>query len=160
MGLDHFAWFEGQQALTVAWEVGGEASFKLKCKVLQAGYLHQLLGLSNRITRMEAYRNDAPAMPLHPTLRFAAPQTFMVYSPQPNPFADKTSVGFYLPEAGQVSLTLMDESGRVLLTQKADFKNGFNQFDMDLQQLNTSGLLFFRLEAAAGTGSGKMIRQR
>lgn len=160
MGIEHFAWFEAQKSLTVAWEHGGEAAFKLKCKVLQAGYLRQMLSLNSRITRAEAYRNDASATALYPTLRFSAPQAFMVYTPQPNPFADKTSVSFYLPEASPVSLTLMDESGRILLTQKADFKTGFNQFDIDLQQVSTSGLIFFRLEAAAGTGSGKMIRQR
>jgi hypothetical protein len=39
----------------------------------------------------------------------------------PNPFVNKTQIGFYLPEATEATLTIFDETGRTLFTQTGDF---------------------------------------
>jgi hypothetical protein len=46
---------------------------------------------------------------------------FELYQNQPNPFVNKTLIGFHLPEATEATLTIFDETGRMLFTQKGNY---------------------------------------
>ena len=59
-----------------------------------------------------------------------------------------------------VAAIIRDESGRVLLTQKGDFAKGYNQFSLDRQLLNTTGLLYYTVETATDKGTKLMIQAR
>lgn len=160
MRSDFFAVFPEQHALTVATDLGGKASFTLKYRVLAAGYLHQMLRIGSNITPAEAYRVQESNARTSVALQFPSPNRFEVYPVQPNPFMDKTSVSFFLPQAMEARLKLTAEDGRTLQTQKKTFPAGFNAFDVDLRGNNVSGVLYFKLETAQGNGSGKLIRVR
>ena len=43
---------------------------------------------------------------------------FELYQNQPNPFVNKTMVGFHLPEATEATLTVYDEAGRMVYQKK------------------------------------------
>ncbi len=158
MSNEYFALFPAKKALTVAWELGGKAAFTLKCRALQSGYLHQMLSIGSNITTAEAYAAGEETTKRRPMLQFPSPARFQVYPAQPNPFIEKTSISFFLPEAGEATLKLTGENGRVLLVQKKAFPGGFNTFDIDLKDGSTSGVLYYQVETAAGNGAGKMIR--
>ena len=158
MSNEYFALFPAKKALTVAWELGGKAAFTLKCRALQSGYLHQMLSVGSNITTAEAYAMGEETTKRRPMLQFPSPARFQVYPAQPNPFIEKTSISFFLPEAGEATLKLTGENGRVLLVQKKAFPGGFNTFDIDLKDGSTSGVLYYQVETAAGNGAGKMIR--
>jgi hypothetical protein len=55
---------------------------------------------------------------------------FELYQNQPNPFVNKTFVGFNLPEAAAATLTVYDETGRAVFTQKGDFAKGYNAISL------------------------------
>lgn len=77
--------------------------------------LREVLTLNSRFTAAEAY--DAQSGRLNIDLDFEGRQessTFVLYQNAPNPFTGATSVGFHLPEAAPVVLTVMDLSGKVL----------------------------------------------
>ena len=82
---------------------------------------------------------------------------FELYQNQPNPFVSKTMVGFHLPEATSATLTVLDESGRTLLTQKGDFAKGYNTVPVTVPQ--AAGLLYYRLDTATDSATRKMVRQ-
>jgi hypothetical protein len=86
------------------------------------------------------------------------PDHFQVYPPQPNPFLDKASFSFYLPYPTEANIKLLDGNGRILLEQQKMFPRGFNTFDIDFQGNTASGLLFYKIESAAGNAAGKIIR--
>jgi hypothetical protein len=79
------------------------------------------------------------------------------YQNQPNPFTDKTSIGFYLPEAGSATLSILDDSGRLLFSQTAAYAKGYNAVTINRSLLPANGLLFYRLATATDQATRTMM---
>jgi hypothetical protein len=144
-------------ALTVS--VDGSDAFTVKFRAAKGGKLSEMLGVSSRITKAEAYSlSDDVA------LRFdgktIAGVGFELYQNQPNPFVNKTFVGFHLPEATTATLTVYDETGRMVFTQKGDFAKGYNAISLDRALLNTTGILYYTLETSTDSATKKMIQAK
>ena len=85
---------------------------------------------------------------------------FELYQNQPNPWVGRTQVGFHLPVAATATLTVYDETGRVLFTQKGDFAKGYNAISLDRNLINTTGVLYYKLETATDSATKKMIQTK
>ncbi|MEI6411507.1 MAG: HYR domain-containing protein, partial [Bacteroidota bacterium] len=140
--LDNFADFAEEHALTSSWNGDVDAEFTLTFKALQNGALSKMLAFSSRITSSEAYRSAGGkgVDVLNVGLRFNSPGGsvisgvgFELFQNQPNPFSSRTKIGFHLPaearsaQAGApnlttVTLTIYDQSGRKVHTQKGEFQ--------------------------------------
>ena len=83
---------------------------------------------------------------------------FELYQNQPNPFVSNTVIGFNLPEAGEASLTVFDESGRLVYVQEGDFAKGHNTITLDRSQVNAQGMLYYKLVSGENTATMKMIQ--
>lgn len=112
-----------------------------------------------------------PAIPLLPRKRFeldnssllAAGETartdrFQLSANQPNPFDTYTQIGFYLPEATTAVLSVYGADGALLYRERARFESGAQSFLLQAAQLPVAGLLYYRVETALGSGTGKMVR--
>jgi hypothetical protein len=96
---------------------------------------------------------------------------------------DKTVIGFHLPaeasaqagnaeasaQAGNaearsakegVTLTIYDETGRIIYTQKGEFARGYNSITIDKALLNTVGMMYYKLETATDSATKKMIQAK
>ena len=146
--------------------VDGEANeFTVKFRAVKSGKLSQMLGVSSRITRAEAYSQSNNRMDV--ALRFnnggvstIAGVGFELYQNQPNPFVSKTMIGFHLPEATEATLSIYDETGRMLFTQKGQFTKGYNAIAIDRALLNTTGVMYYKLETATDAATKKMIQTK
>ena len=150
-------------ALTAS--VDGAAEFTVKFRATKAGKISDLMSVSSRITKAEAYSLSGDRQEV--ALRFnnggvstIAGVGFELYQNQPNPFVGKTFIGFHLPAAATATLTVYDESGRVIFTQKGDFAKGYNSIAVERAMLNTSGLLYYKLETATDMATKKMIQTK
>jgi hypothetical protein len=170
MRAENFAIFPDANALTTSWStteaMGKEAEFEVKFRAKKAGKLSEMLSVSSRITRAEAYELNADSYStyLDVAFRFNTQQGatvsgigFELYQNQPNPFVNKTIVGFHLPEASGATLSIFDESGRLLQTQTGDFAKGYNSIVLDRSALKATGLLYYKLETPTETATRKMI---
>jgi hypothetical protein len=83
-----------------------------------------------------------------------------LYQNQPNPFVNKTVIGFHLPEAAEATLTIFDESGRLLFTQKGQFAKGYNAIPVERALLDNIGLMYYKLETATDSATKKMIQTK
>ena len=168
MTPDNFGVF--QDAVTVSAE-NSAARFAIKFRALKSGKLSQMLAVSSRITRAEAYRrlrdNDEMTNDDMTTfdvaLRFNSeagptivPVGFELYQNRPNPFGSKTLVGFHLPQAGKATLTVSDASGRELLHKTGFYEKGYNAMEISRMELNAPGVLYYRLETDFGSAVKKM----
>ncbi len=158
----------GQGILTAAWfqpapaNIGkDDALFSLRFTVKQPGRLSEMLSMTARYTEALAYAPDG--VPMQPVLEFSNPtntQTsagFQLYQNQPNPFAERTTIGFTLPERGEATLTIFDTDGRVMKSIRSSYDKGYNQVSIERSELPTSGMLYYKLETATGTAVRKMI---
>jgi hypothetical protein len=164
MNIDNFAVFANENALTTSFDGEEKATFALRFRAKTKGLLSQKLQISSRITRAEGYNLNRE--PLDIALRYTnngvatvAGQGFELYQNQPNPFGDKTTIGFYLPETTEATLRIYDLSGRVLFTKKEVFAKGQNAVIVTRKMLESdaSGALFYQLETATDAAVKGMI---
>jgi hypothetical protein len=153
MSMANFGVFAAEQAVTTSWDGDVQGEFSLTFRATAAGELSRMLGVSGRITKAEAYSAGAERLQVGFRFNGANGSTitglgFELYQNQPNPFVSKTQIGFHLPEATEATLTIFDETGRTIFTQKGDFGKGQNAVTVDRSVLNTTGVLFYKLETA------------
>lgn len=91
-------------------------------------------------------------------LRGAAGSGFALYQNQPNPFKGETMIAFDLPEAGTAILSIYDINGRVLFNNTATYEAGKHTIMIDRSLINTSGVLYYRLESGDQVATKKMIQ--
>ena len=152
-------------AITLSWDnainqalLHEQSLFSLQFQTLAAGKLSEWLSLSSNYTTAEAYAADGNTYNLE--LKFndqVSNKDLVLYQNRPNPFADATVVGFDLPTASNVSLTIYDLSGKVVNKQDAFYNAGYNEFKVAKEMLNTSGVLYYRLDTPSGSATRKMI---
>ncbi|MEY3366902.1 MAG: hypothetical protein RI973_57 [Bacteroidota bacterium] len=133
--------------------------FGLTFRAKADGSLSELLQMSSEYTVAEAY--DAQLQEQGIELSFdndGSIESFQLYQNTPNPFADKTTIGFQLPEAGSVTLTLSDLAGRVVKVIEADFSAGYQEFVINRIEIPTAnGVLYYRVASAAHSDTRRMI---
>jgi hypothetical protein len=155
MKVDNFAVFA--DAITAS--VNGDArAFRVKFRATKAGKLSEMLSLSHRITRAEAYteagdRNDV-------ALRFNGSTVvgagFELFQNTPNPVSGATNIAFNLPEATEATLTISNVEGRVVKMVKGQFAKGLNAIALQRDELE-AGILFYQLDTPTHSAVKKMI---
>jgi hypothetical protein len=124
-----------------------------------------MLNVSSQITKAEAYSNTSDKLDVAFRFNNGGVSTisgvgFELYQNQPNPFVNKTFIGFHLPVATEATLSIYDETGRMLFTQKGDYAKGYNSIAIDRALLNTTGVMYYKLETATDSASKKMIQTK
>ncbi len=165
MTLGHFGVFGEESAVTTSWDGEVPAKFALTFRAKTSGELSRLLGVSGRITKAEAYSKGSDRLAV--AFRFNGAQGptitgvgFELYQNQPNPWLSKTQIGFHLPEATEATLTIFDETGRVLFTQRGQYGKGYNAVTLDRAVLNTTGVLYYELKTSKDSATRKMIQTK
>jgi hypothetical protein len=154
-------------ANAMAVSIDGAPGFTVRFRAEKAGRLSEMLGVSGSITRAEAYANNDQMTRLGVAFRFRSPAGltmsrvgFELYQNQPNPFVNRTFIGFFLPEAAEATLSVFDETGRVVYQQRGQFAQGENTIVLDRALINTTGALYYRLETATDSATKMMIQAR
>jgi hypothetical protein len=161
MGMDNFGVFKN--AVTTSWngDSAGKPEFLIRFRALKAGRLSEMIRLSDRITRAEAYLHDNRVVDV--ALRFngtvLSGRGLELFQNTPNPFVGQTLIGYYLPDGTSVRLTVIDAVGRVLYEHKAMESKGLHEVVFEPAQTESAGVLYYRLETPDGTLVRKMLRE-
>ncbi|MDW8229214.1 MAG: T9SS type A sorting domain-containing protein, partial [Saprospiraceae bacterium] len=166
MTLGHFGVFASEHSLTTSFNndaVRGEFAVTFRAKA--SGELSRMLQVSGRITKAEAYSALEGRQSV--ALRFNGAEGpvvsgvgFELYQNRPNPWVGRTQIGFHLPEATEATLTVFDESGRIVWTQRGQFAKGYNAFNVDRSLLEVPGVLYYRVETPTDSAVRKMIQTK
>lgn len=117
-------------------------------------YIPDTLAIEN-IPELEALQTE---LKLEPRLELAA--TIRKLSVQPNPFTNQTTVICTTTEAGQYTLVVQNELGKVISQQSVELGLGQNSQVLSTQQF-TPGFYYLTLRNAKGkvVGAQKLIKQ-
>jgi hypothetical protein len=161
---NNYAVFEKEGKVTLSWNgaaLKSNSLFKITVEAQQNGYLKDILTLNSDITTAEAYNTEGVEKSVN--LVFETKNTegplseFLLLPNAPNPFKNETIIRFRLPSENAVKLTVFDETGRILAAQNRVFSKGYNEWNIDLSDKKTAGILFYRVETAEHSGVGRMV---
>ncbi len=137
-----------------------EVLFELIFDVKESSQLSDELYISSNLTKMEAYDSDLRIMDMSIEFRGQESKEFVLFQNVPNPFLETTDIRFRLPESSNVKFTVFDVTGRVLLQDKSRYDAGMHTLRLSREQLNSTGVMYYKIETDYGTDSRKMIQIR
>jgi hypothetical protein len=160
--------FTEEGAVTVSWygsepEVLRETTlFTLvfRARATEAS-LQDLCWIDSRITSMEAIDESWNLLDIQLSTEDQAEPVsgrFELYQNRPNPFVDKTAIGFHLPVPTEASLRVFDASGREVWSRTATLPAGYHEYE--ISDLPGHGVYFYQLSTSEQTATRKMILQR
>ncbi len=136
----------------------GDIIFEIHLEHHENVRVSNFIHFNDAMVRPEAYDTDTETKTVE--LRFNANEDgeeFVLMQNSPNPFTEETNISFILPEAGRATISIFDVAGKMIKNIDASFDKGMNTITISKADLNTSGILYYRLEAGANTATGKMI---
>lgn len=148
---------------------GGEASnlggqfITLTFETVERGNLSEVISLNTKNISPEAY--DANMEVATIAFNFLDPEgeviassyDFELMQNKPNPFANTTVIGFNLPKTQEASIKILDVTGKTVRQISGMFAKGYNQIEISKYDLNTTGVLYYRLETEERMATRKMI---
>ncbi|MEL6988291.1 MAG: cohesin domain-containing protein, partial [Bacteroidota bacterium] len=156
---------ESRGMITTSWSdfqgVSADANevlFTLEFTAQEAGRLSEVLKVSSRYTRAEAYQNgEFMDVALDFVSGEAAELNFHLYQNEPNPFNEYTLIGFMLPESMNGSITVYDVSGRVLKVIEGSYTKGYNEEKLLRKDVAASGVLYYQFDSEQYSATKKMV---
>jgi len=159
--------FADQGKITVSWNLNEATQsttaplFRISFETKRAGTISELISLTDRITKKEAYNNDLEIIDLelrfeNETENFIGPN-FALHQNIPNPFSDLTAIYFELPESTEASIQFFDVTGKSIKIIEGNYKKGLNIINVSKESLNTIGVIYYKLETGSFTQTRKMI---
>ncbi|TAK43273.1 MAG: T9SS type A sorting domain-containing protein [Saprospiraceae bacterium] len=140
----------------------GSPVFSLSFTARQSGSLRNLLRINSRYTAAEAY--PASSAGSHDIMDVAlsfgeAPVVaeFELYQNRPNPFRQTTTIAFNLPQVAVATLTLIDASGNIVKQVKGEYAKGYNEIEINRNELGATGLFYYRLETSGNTAVRRAV---
>jgi hypothetical protein len=162
---ENFGIFQREGLLTASWNrktstIDQDATlFTLQLRAKNAGKLSEALAITSRYTANEAYTEAGDF--LQTTLQFGKSNAGIdraeLLQNTPNPFAEQTQIGFYLPQATEGRLTIRDAKGAIVYRLKANYNQGWNQAIIKQSDLKATGVLYYTLETPDFTATKKMV---
>jgi hypothetical protein len=151
--------------LTASWNnVGGVSAttsdvlFTLHFQATAAGQLSEMININSKVTEAEAYNTSEEIKDLK--LIFRGVETgaeFALYQNEPNPYKGTTVIGYDLPEAIDVTLTLFDVTGKVVYVKDQHSVKGYNTILVSSKDIPAKGVLYYRLDANGYSATKKMV---
>ena len=90
----------------------------------------------------------------------ASANPFSLYQNYPNPFNPRTQIGFYLPKAGHVTISIYNNLGQIVRTVlDKDMHAGEHSVEFNGQNL-PSGVYWYKIESADASEVKKMVLLR
>ena len=154
--------YANEGLITTSWN--GKASadavlFSLVFRATADAQLSELLSISSRVTKAEAYRTNGDYLDVAVTFsgKAAVAAGFELYQNTPNPFKGETLIGFNLPADDTVTLTVSDVTGKVLKLARLDGVKGYNNVVVNSNDLPAAGVLYYTVETSDYTATKKMV---
>ncbi len=160
----HFGYtFVQDGILTVSWNdhqntwLNDQSIIRLMFKTKQPGQLSQTVQLNSRYTTAEAYDVSGEIMEVELAILKDPTAGFELLQNVPNPFSETTTIGFRLAEASPATISVTDISGRMVKSIVGEYDKGFNEIQLNRNELPGAGIFYYRLDTPAHTATKMML---
>jgi len=156
-------------ALTMSWaDANGveinvaQPLFTLTLEVNAGQYVSDIMDINSNVISAEAYDESYETMNIELETRSVELETqgFALFQNRPNPFLEYTNIKFYLPEAGEVELMITDVTGKLVTKKVQQYEAGTQNIEINYNDLQTSGVLYYTIKSGAHIATKKMINIR
>jgi subtilisin-like proprotein convertase family protein len=153
-GLISFSW-HGENALTIAKD---EVLFTLVVDAVAGGTISNSFRMVSGAIANEAYKGfDYIPIDLKLKADDVTADNYVLYQNVPNPFDLHTTIGFELPRAMDITLSIYDQNGKVLWLQAIEGERGLNSVEVLSKAIGVSGILYYQLDADSFTETKRMV---
>ncbi len=135
----------------------GDNVITLTLKAKDNGALANALWMDSAITKAEAYTGDFEVMNVDFAVNNRTSQSAVLYQNTPNPFKTVTMIGFDLPESADAILTVFDVTGKTLKVINGTFNKGYNSIEINKNEIGSTGVVYYTLEAGSFKATKKMV---
>lgn len=138
---------------------GGEILFTIEATAKQVGLISGMVKLEPVIMKAESYNAALTinGVYLNYGHEVFSQQEFMVIGNAPNPWSQMTTIKFYVPQTGNVELSVRDITGKLILHRNVHFDKGVQSFDMLRNEFNNTGVFMYELKFNESIKTGKMV---
>ncbi len=121
--------------------------------------INSSISFVNEVLNAEVYNNDNETSQLKLEIEGQVEDIdqLRLLQNKPNPFSDITNIGFYLPAAGNATISIIDLSGKLIYKTNGQFSKGFNELVISSNEIKASGLLYYQLDTEYGSETKKML---
>ncbi|MFT7605946.1 MAG: hypothetical protein ACI8VT_003544, partial [Saprospiraceae bacterium] len=112
--------------------------------------LIEVLKLNSSYTKAEAYNSALDIMDLVLAFSEEETATATLFQNSPNPFIETTTISFNLPESGKAILSIIDISGKEIFKTGGYYEAGYQEININKNDLPTTGLYFYQLQPEKG----------
>ncbi len=165
--LDENVGIISNEVITTSWASTEMASvnadqvlFTLEFVATKSGKLSSMLNINSNVTKAEAY-TDAEMNVANIDVTFRTNNTEVavnaLYQNEPNPFSDVTTVAYELANAGDVTFTLYDVTGKVVLVKDVEGVKGINTVTFTTADMKVRGIVYYQIESGDFTATKKML---
>ncbi|MBK8955831.1 MAG: T9SS type A sorting domain-containing protein [Saprospiraceae bacterium] len=120
-----------------------------------------LVAINSAITHAEAYDASLNIKDVQLGVRtergIEETAVFELNQNSPNPFTKETVIKFTLPQDGLATLSIYDVAGKVLRVYEIKGVKGLNSINIDRNDINASGVLYYQLDADSHTATKRMV---
>ncbi len=137
-----------------------EILFELTFEANSSFDLDEFLSFNSSALMAEAYTSQLEVDDIKLLYRNengALSSVFELYQNTPNPFADKTAIAFNSPLNTVATLEVFDVTGRLIFSTSKAIEAGFNMFEINKRDLNTKGVMYYKVSGDGFSATKKMI---
>ena len=147
-----------------AMKVGkGDEVFTLIFRVDRGGKMSDKLVVSGSVTPNEAYVDGLEMREINVVMGRGTETVVAenaMYQNEPNPFKDQTTIKIDLVEAGEMTMTIKDVTGKVIKEIVTEGVKGTNYMTLDASDLGASGVKYYTVKSGSFTDTKQMIMVR
>ena len=131
---------------------------ELTFTALKDSKLSEVLQISSRFTKAEAYDTNDNVLDVNLEFGTEENPSFVLLQNTPNPWTDKTTIGFTLPTATRAEIRVHDAAGKTLKVIEQSFETGYNEVTLDGKGIGTQTVLFYTITTDEYTATKSMLR--
>jgi hypothetical protein len=136
--------------------------FSLTFTAQKDGQLSDWLNIGSTHLKSEAYLSRTEfaevILDFNNTYELDSQDATILFQNSPNPFTHGTEIAFYLPQSQSATLTIFDATGKELWSANSEYAAGRNTLQITENQLNATGILYYRIETGDEVLTRKMIK--